>query len=82
MKNKKLMIVLMIIMFLGTIGCGNYYRIKDLGTQQVYYTEDMEDQDSGGIKFKDAKTGSVVTIQNSEVTEISEDEYKVNVLKK
>jgi hypothetical protein len=80
MKNKQRMIILMTVMFLGTIGCGSYYRIKDPGNQNVYYTEDIEDQDSGAIKFEDANTGSVVTIQNSEVTKISKDEYKKNVI--
>ena len=82
MKSKQRMIILAAFMFLGITACGSYYRIKDPGSQQVYYTDDIKDQDSGAIKFKDANTGSVVTIQNSEVTEIPKDEYKRNIKEK
>jgi hypothetical protein len=40
-----------------------------------YYTTAVERAGSGAIQFKDAKTGSAVALQSSEVKAISKDEY-------
>jgi hypothetical protein len=59
-------------------GC-TYYRITDPHTGKQYYTNNW-DQDrysaNGAVQFKDARTGSVVTLQTSEVEVISEEEFK------
>ncbi len=56
-------------------GCfGSYYTVRDPGSGRVYYTTEV-DNAGNAVKFKDAKTGSAVTLQNSEVKEISEDEF-------
>jgi hypothetical protein len=57
-------------------GCGNYYRVNDPAGDRMYYTSDIEEKKTGAITFKDEKSGSVVTLQSSEVKEISRDEYK------
>ena len=61
-------------------GCGgNYYRVNDPGGDRHYYTSDIEQTRTGAITFKDEKSGSVVTLQSSEVKKISEDEFKAAV---
>ena len=61
-------------------GCGgNYYRVNDPAGDKQYYTSDIEKTKAGAITFKDEKSGSVVTLQSSEVKEISEDEFTAAV---
>ena len=62
-------------------GCGgNYYRVNDPGGgDRQYYTSDIKETRTGAITFKDEKSGSVVTLQSSEVKEISKDEFKAAV---
>jgi len=58
-------------------GCGgDYYRVNDPAGDRQYYTTDIDKTKTGAINFKDAKSGSVVTLQSSEVKQISEDEFK------
>ena len=61
-------------------GCSSYYTITDPGSGKIYYSNEVEKED-GAIEFKDANSGSTVTIQNSEVKEISKEEYKANTPK-
>ncbi|HSL02482.1 MAG TPA: hypothetical protein VK901_02950 [Nitrospiraceae bacterium] len=61
-------------------GCGgNYYRVNDPAGDRHYYTTDIDKTKAGAITFKDEKSGSEVTLQSSEVKEISEDEFKAAV---
>jgi hypothetical protein len=61
-------------------GCGgSYYRVNDPAGDRQYYTSDIDKSKAGSITFKDEKSGSVVTLQSSEVKEISEDEFKAAV---
>jgi len=61
-------------------GCGgNYYRVNDPAGDRHYYTTDIDKTKAGAITFKDEKSGSVVTLQSSEVKEISEDEFNAAV---
>ena len=60
--------------FLLTIGllmtaCATYYEVKDPTTGKTYYTQEIK-RDGSASMFKDARSGSEVTIQNSEVKEI------------
>ena len=59
------------------LACGStkYYMVKDPSTGKVYYTEKVKKED-GSTTLTDAKTKSTVTIQNSEVTEISEQSFQ------
>jgi hypothetical protein len=59
-------------------GCASYYRVTDTQSGNVYYTNkvDTVKGGSGTVKLKDTRSGSVVTLQNSEVKEISKKEYK------
>lgn len=63
------------MMFLFT-ACGSYYMVKDPSSEKTYYTQKIKDKKEGAVNFKDAVTGSEVTIQNSEVTRIKKDEFK------
>jgi hypothetical protein len=58
--------------------CTTYYEVKDPTSDKVYYTTDL-DVDNGVTTLSDANSGAEVTIQNSEVKEISKDTYKENV---
>lgn len=61
-------------------GCGgSYYRVNDPAGDRQYYTSDIEKTKTGAITFKDEKSGNVVTLQSSEVKEISKDEFKAAV---
>ena len=63
-----------------TAGCGaTYYRVNDPAGTKEYYTTKIEQTKAGSITFKDEKGGSVVTLQSSEVKEISENEFKTAV---
>jgi hypothetical protein len=53
--------------------------VVDPTTKNVYYTEEVKGSKSGAVKFIDAKTGNEVNIQNSEVKEITKDEFKAAV---
>jgi hypothetical protein len=59
-------------------GCssgGAYYMVREPGSAMPYYTTAVERAGSGAIQFKDAKTGSAVALQSSEVKAISRDDY-------
>ena len=76
MRHKILIIVLAIFFLAGIVGCGGYYMVKDPSTGNIYYTDSIDKEKGGAIKFKDAKTDTSVTIQNSEIKKISKKEYK------
>ncbi len=63
-------------------GCGGYWMVVDPTTKNVYYTEEVKESKSGAVKFIDAKTGKDVTLQKSEVKEVTKDEFKAGVGKK
>ena len=62
-------------------GCSStYYKVTDPHSGTAYYTEKVDTiMGTGAVKVKDARTGSVVTLQSSEVKEISEKEYKAGL---
>ena len=60
-------------------GCSNYYRVNDPAGTREYYTTDIDKTKAGAITFKDEKSGGVVTLQSSEVKEISEEEFDAAV---
>ena len=64
-------------------GCGGYWMVTDPTTKNVYYTEEVkQSKSSGAVKFIDSKTGTQVSLQNSEVMEITADQFKAAVGKK
>ena len=57
-------------------GCTTYYRISDQASGRTYYTTDFDRTDSGAVVFEDAKTRSKVTLQSSEVNEVSRSDFE------
>ena len=52
-------------------------------SKNLYYPEEVEQtKSSGAVKLIDAKTGSQVNLQNSEIKEVTKDEFKAAVGKK
>src|SRR4029077_15949941 len=74
--RKRLLGAMTLMMLLA--GCGAYYQVRDPASSKNYYTEDV-DKSGSAVKFKDAKTGSAVPLQNWEVKEISKDDFKQGV---
>src|SRR5215467_4277002 len=71
--------VLVCGLILWVTGCSHYYRVTDPGSGKTYYTKDIHEDRGGAVKIKDERTMSTVTLQSSEVREISEDEYVAEV---
>ena len=58
-------------------GCASYYKVTDPASGRSFYTEKVNrPKDGTTIMFKDAKSGAEVTLQSSEVLQISSDEFK------
>lgn len=60
-------------------GCTTYYRITDPVTKRVYYTTDYDRTDSGALAFQDEKSRANVTLQTSEVMEVSRQEFEAKM---
>ena len=60
-------------------GCTSYYRVNDPAGTREYYTTDIDKTKAGAITFKDEKSGGTITLQSSEVKEISEEEFNAAV---
>ena len=75
---RTLAVVLVTIFF---AGCAHYYKVSDPGSGKSYYTEDVK-RNGSAVEFKDAQTGGVMTLQNSNVQEIDKQEYEQAVPKK
>lgn len=64
------------VLSLGLSGCASYYAVRDPGGQADYYTTEIDSAGIGGaIKFKDARSGAVITLQSSEVKKISKEDF-------
>ena len=63
------------------VGCSpHYYRVIDPVSGKTYYTNKFERVWQGGaVNFEDAQSGSSVTLQNSEVKELSEGEFMASL---
>jgi hypothetical protein len=64
---------------LALAGCTSYYRVTDPTTGQTYYTTEVQHLNSGATRLKDERTKKQVTIQNSHVEQITQDQYEVGV---
>jgi hypothetical protein len=78
---KRLMgLALGFLILFGCMGKG-YWMVNDPYTKNVYYTKKLDKLPSGAVAFTDAQTGKEVSIQNSEVQKMTEDEFKAAVAK-
>jgi len=57
------------------LGCTTYYKIHDPATGSTYYSTDIDTERGGAVSLKDERTNAQVTIQNSEIMEITADQY-------
>lgn len=60
-------------------GCSTYYKAVDPQSGREYYTKEIDDVKGGAVKLKDARSGAVITLQSSEVKEISEKEFEAGL---
>ncbi len=81
MKKGLFLIVLTVFLTAFLASCGSYYKITEPTTQKVYYATDIDKVDSGAVSFKDEITQKKVTIQNSEISEISKEEFNLKTAK-
>ena len=65
-----------VLLLVFVAGCTTYYRINDHASGRVYYTTDYDRSDSGAIIFEDAKSRSKITLQSSEIREISRADFQ------
>ena len=70
------LLVLLLTVSLGA--CAHYFKVTDPATEKVFYTKDI-DRKGSAVEFTDAQTGSVVTLQNSAITQIDKQEYETGV---
>lgn len=64
-------------------GCTNYYRVTDPVSGKSYYTTKVSEAGkAGAVKMKDAKSGGTITLQSSEVKEISQEEFQAGIAAK
>ena len=74
---KSIFVALLLAGALFLTGCTTFYEVKEPATGRLYYTSELSQMKSGTVKFKDARTGSQVTLQSSELRQIPEEEFKV-----
>ena len=82
MKNIKLLRVLVfsliLLVFVGITGCITHYRVTDPTSNKDYYTTEMK-KHGGSVEFKDERTKKTVILNNSEIEQISEEEYSKGI---
>lgn len=73
----RLLLAISLLSGLLAAGCStHYYQVTDPESGKTYYTNKVERVWQGGaLNFEDAQSGSSVTLQNSEVKELSEGEF-------
>jgi uncharacterized protein YceK len=60
-------------------GCATYYKVTDPQSGKEYYTKEIHNLNGSAVRVKDARTGKNVSLQISEVKEISQKEYKAGL---
>jgi hypothetical protein len=65
-----------LFLLLFAAGCTTYYRIIDQPTRRTYYTTDFDRTYSGAVRFYDEKSLSEVTLQSSEIIEITKNAFE------
>jgi hypothetical protein len=59
-------------------GCSSYYRVADPASGKIYYTKSVKKEKGGAVMLKDAATGDKVTLQNSQISKVSKEEFETN----
>ena len=76
MKKKFVLYFVSFVLVFVISGCGSYYKIADPASKKVYYSDSIDKKGNGAIQFKDEESKAKVTLPQSEVIEITEDQYK------
>ena len=77
--NQSVTWVLCVVITLAA-GCSTYYKVTDPASGKTYYTKEIKDAGkAGAVKFKDEKSGSMVTLQSSEVKEVLGEDYSTGL---
>lgn len=71
---KRTQVILTTLAFLTLGGCTTYYKVHDPSTGKTYYTTEVAERGTG-VQMIDARTGDKVTIQNSEVSKVTKEEF-------
>ena len=83
MRELKLLVRMSSVLIAATVlGCGggHYYKVADPASDKVYYTTKVENVRGGAIKFHDDRTKHSITLQNSDVKEVSQKDYKTGIV--
>ena len=64
-----------LLMLILAAGCTTYYRVTDQSSRRAYYTTGIDRTDSGAVRFYDEKSRANVTLQSSEIIEISRESF-------
>ena len=75
---RKTMLIACVSGLLAFTGCTTYYSVTDPDNGKVYYTTEVHREHGGAVRIKDAATGDTVTLQNSRVAQVTEEEFKTN----
>ena len=71
--------VFVCLSLLSLIGCATHYAITEPISGKNYYTDDIDKEEDGSIKFKDAKSGKEVILNSSEIKSISTEDFNISV---
>lgn len=80
MKTRIIFITGFLCIFFGLAACAGYYQVKDPSAGSMYYTRYVDVTSGGAVMFEDARTGSKVTLQDSEIKKISKEEFQKAVM--
>ncbi|HOG13163.1 MAG: hypothetical protein PHW80_06385 [Smithellaceae bacterium] len=67
--------VVSLLLLFAVLGCASYYKVVDPVSKNVYYTQSIDNRGSGVIQFKDQVSKNKVTLPQSEIMEITEDQF-------
>ena len=74
------MLGLVLGLMMGVAGYTTYYKVKDPASGRSYYTTMVKESvGTGAVRFEDKNSGSTVTLQSSEIKEISREEFDAAV---
>jgi hypothetical protein len=76
MSALRALVVVLFTVFLAA--CAHYFKVTDPDNGKVFYTEDI-DRKGSAVEFKDAQTGGMVTLQNSQIWQIDKQAYETAV---
>ncbi|MHC5003299.1 MAG: hypothetical protein ACYTJ0_09255 [Planctomycetota bacterium] len=63
-------------------GCTSYSKVTDPASGEEYYTTQVHRMDGGAVRFKDDRTGTEMTLQSSQIMNITAEQYNAAVGKK